>query len=1304
MKKLLIILGSLAVVLLIGFAGTKVAKADAHTHCICGTTGDTCDVNMTEHGHVRDVQTFEAISTEQELIDVITGPAGTYYRYLAAGITLTDQINFNAGVKLYLCFNEKMITAPQNNRAFEFDTEKSSTTLFSICDCGTGGGIQANTGTSSAPSTHSGQGGLIWMGNAAKMDIYGGTLQNGKAAGGGNLALYTCTVRMFGGLIKSGDSLNSVTGGNIRMNNGGANFSMYGGGLYGGKTAAVNGTEILAQGTLLISGRASVYSNVDNNYAIGTSGTANITISEAASLRRVSSGKNVLQGTNATTTITITGGYILGGVNFYKATASVSGGAFFGTVQKSVTDNGNAVISGGFFNKAPSGNVEYAAAAVEAGGTKLIPITKKTNMPFVNASGTYAKTEDTLSLNYMVTTEALHTHAAAVHLDAAYTADLSDTLTTDVTWVPWGINQFEQERLPFEQGYYYLVSDITTTAESKFDGTTAMYLCLNGHEVCTPANRVLFNVAGTSSLADSATECALTDCDQGGTDNAARGKLLYTAPKTSGNTIDRLIRLARSRQLYVFRITLDAREISNKTTKTNTGSILYMEGNSTGATFIDATLYAGETGSHSGGIYATGKEANPGTFRFIHSSIAGGKTTGAGGNIRIADYINVTIIDSVLSGGEAGTYGGNLYMSAKGTRTITGSTLEGGVAPNGGNIYLPANASVSITDTEISGGEATTYGGNLYISGATLTISEEAASAMLITGGTAGNGGNIYMDAAAKVTMTGGTISNGTATIGNGGNIFVAVDSGTKEEDAKKTLFTMEGGSLLGGTSYSNGGSMCVKGSAEIKGNIYFETDYTDHYPITLQYDSSTKKSGTLSISGEPIFIQTSEDKRNLIQVTGKGTECTIESGTFDGFLSAIGTLTIKGGTFYQGIQATVNGSNNGTVIVEGGEFRHYPQKADTAPDAKVIVKDGYKVVKVAEEARSYEKADGTEVETFICFKLMTENDAEQAPASLNLYSRDLTLNEDFDLAVYMTLTGDVEAMLDDAWVRITSEGREPEYCEITWNRTKEYFRAKYEGITAERLGDDILIELVRGQGEGAEVLGSHTTSVKDYCEDILKTSLEDYNTATGLEYTADQKAALDNVLKMVLNYGAAAQIFFKYKTDALVNNNYQVDLDTTYTYPDKEAVARTGEKLFVSATVFNDSANKIRLTLALDEGDAVPTISATRPNDDPALDDVAYKNVEVSDLIATEGAKDFYFVYLGGLTPLEYDIPFTVTATENNIAVATVTYSLNQYVGRTLANANAEEPQKDLAKALYAYGVATEAFAASLEPVDPEQ
>ena len=370
----------------------------------------------------------------------------------------------------------------------------------------------------------------------------------------------------------------------------------------------------------------------------------------------------------------------------------------------------------------------------------------------------------------------------------------------------------------------------------------------------------------------------------------------------------------------------------------------------------------------------------------------------------------------------------------------------------------------------------------------------------------------------------------------------------------------------------------------------------------------------------------------------------------------------------------------NGTVNVEAGEFRHMPQKADTAPDSTINVKAGYKIVKVAEEARSYTMADSTVVNTCIRFKVMEEAAAAAASASFALYARDLSLNENFALSIYMTLTGDVEAQLENAQVRITPEWTGvAEYYDITWNRTTELFRVKYEGITAEHLGDSIFVELVKD----GTVLGSLTTSVKAYCEDTLQMSAGD------LGYTADQKTALDNVLKTVLNYGAAAQTFFNYKPTALVNEN--VSGAPTYSDPASAAVTRTGD-LFVSATVYHDNANKIRFTIAVDEGSAAPTAAVTRPSDDPVPVDTEYKSFTVSELIATENGKDYYFLYIGGLAPTEYDVSFTATT-----GGSTVTYSLNQYIGRTLVNANASDVKKAFARAMYAYGMAAEAFATAV-------
>ena len=83
-----------------------------------------------------------------------------------------------------------------------------------------------------------------------------------------------------------------------------------------------------------------------------------------------------------------------------------------------------------------------------------------------------------------------------------------------------------------------------------------------------------------------------------------------------------------------------------------------------------------------------------------------------------------------------------------------------------------------------------------------------------------------------------------------------------------------------------------------------------------------------------------------------------------------------------------------------------------------------------------------------------------------------------------------------------------------------KYLIVEYAGIAARQMGDDVTVTIY--DGEGNRISESKTTSIREYAMSRLATSSN-----------AEFKTALVDML----NYGAAAQVKYEYKTEDLVNS-----------------------------------------------------------------------------------------------------------------------------------------------------------------------
>ena len=205
--------------------------------------------------------------------------------------------------------------------------------------------------------------------------------------------------------------------------------------------------------------------------------------------------------------------------------------------------------------------------------------------------------------------------------------------------------------------------------------------------------------------------------------------------------------------------------------------------------------------------------------------------------------------------------------------------------------------------------------------------------------------------------------------------------------------------------------------------------------------------------------------------------------------------------------------------------------------------------------------------------------------------------------------------------------------------------------VNAKEMGDSVNFS-VMVDGKLFKNL-SYTVSVKDYASAIL----------------ADNAyAEWHDLIRAMLNYGAAAQKVLNYKTDALVADISALDYDMSST----DAVTVTGDTsklagLFATLTLESDTALNL---YAKAKDDAVVTATVNGVDAAMTLTDDGFYRFTVADVAAEELSDDFVVV-LNGET--------------------TVTISVSRWA-KTTVNANESDDMTTLAKALAAYSAAADA------------
>jgi hypothetical protein len=213
-----------------------------------------------------------------------------------------------------------------------------------------------------------------------------------------------------------------------------------------------------------------------------------------------------------------------------------------------------------------------------------------------------------------------------------------------------------------------------------------------------------------------------------------------------------------------------------------------------------------------------------------------------------------------------------------------------------------------------------------------------------------------------------------------------------------------------------------------------------------------------------------------------------------------------------------------------------------------------------------------------------------------------------------------------------------------------------FEGIAPQCMGDNIKAELY---------IGDKVVATKD-----------NYSILQNVKNVKSSKTTA--LVEALLNYGAAAQKYAYYKTDALVNAGLTAPTYSTIVNGDRAASeAKVAGAKFYAAGVYHGNANKIYAKIAVTTANVEAlTVKINGVN----------AKLELSD-----AEKNIYIVYTDDIKVVGFDrvYNFVLSDGTNN---QTLTYSVNAYCA---AKQNAENARTaELAKAMYAYGVAAEAYA----------
>ena len=238
------------------------------------------------------------------------------------------------------------------------------------------------------------------------------------------------------------------------------------------------------------------------------------------------------------------------------------------------------------------------------------------------------------------------------------------------------------------------------------------------------------------------------------------------------------------------------------------------------------------------------------------------------------------------------------------------------------------------------------------------------------------------------------------------------------------------------------------------------------------------------------------------------------------------------------------------------------------------------------------------------------------------------------------------------------------------------YYRFDYKEVSAKEIGDTLIAYLDFTKGEQNYNDKVDEYSLKQYAEERLAASANE---------------SFKRLLVDLLNYGAAAQTYFEYKTDKPVNAELT----------EEQKALSTGKYKEITKVVSDEDTGVYEAEITrknIKFGNRIELLVATSFGKDDNLDGVklkvAYTTANDSEAVGYVDGKDFvyrtdvnaYTAYFDGLKASEFRSVLLLTLVRGDEAIsATVKYSLDTYALNRL-EASEDENYRELLKKTLIY------------------
>ncbi|MCR4671238.1 MAG: hypothetical protein K5643_08610 [Saccharofermentans sp.] len=257
-------------------------------------------------------------------------------------------------------------------------------------------------------------------------------------------------------------------------------------------------------------------------------------------------------------------------------------------------------------------------------------------------------------------------------------------------------------------------------------------------------------------------------------------------------------------------------------------------------------------------------------------------------------------------------------------------------------------------------------------------------------------------------------------------------------------------------------------------------------------------------------------------------------------------------------------------------------------------------------------------------------------------------------------------------------------------------YRFIFRGVSAAEMTDVAKAKLCANIGNTAYESKTKETSVRSYAMDLLN-----YYSKLSYKKVENQRKAICKALVDMLNYGAAAQVYFGKNKDDLANKNLtsaQKNMASSLSFTPSSRLKKTE----LSDT--KASVEKIALSFE----NPVDLILYAKFDSAPSSNvkaQVSYTEDKGSTKTLTVASSAFEYNKAEGLYRIEFkDIPsrylrtdLSIVLKDGNTAISSkITYSCESYV-KAILDGKYDDNVKDLVKKMLVYGDSAKAYAATL-------